>query len=607
MIRNWCVEHAWGRIKMRQINRDIMTNYKMYKKGKIWLFSAVAFSAGILGTTTVARADTKVTVNSISPTTMMTTSHRISTSTVSNIILTTDSDSTVASSTSAGANETKESTQASSNANSSMASSAVDSTQASNNANSNMTSSIRSANSSVSKKAVSTSNKAVMAKKSTQKSAEELLGSIFSDELLKQLGIDVKYIHENNALGIASLFHIFANSTTLNADTNGNIATIDLISGATDFGTRGYEGDLYYIANLLGALLANSFRGDSSIVHVGNTVSVGSENGQAVINDTTLTNVTDDQIFKDSDSNVYINIEAYFELLRKKAAYYYDQVTSNGIIYDFSDMNNRTIDVSKAYEQADGEKYIYANIPLSILQASQSLYITGVKTDGPTLIINVIDDLKDIAEGTQINLETKTEIQVDGKFLSSSERTKFEDSVILWNFGDDHLKYNFVMAGRFVGSILAPNAEIIGNVNIDGNIVADHVCINNGESHRFDLQNPEPSEEPTDPEESTDPEEPTDFKVSTTSTVFSKSAETERERLAKSVNRANSSVTSTGTLKDITSSANISTTSDIKLGAILPQTGDNTQQSVTIWGLVTICLAGVLGLLTKTLKSKKKE
>ncbi|MEM5846390.1 hypothetical protein AAHH57_09535, partial [Pediococcus pentosaceus] len=190
------------------------------------------------------------------------------------------------------------------------------------------------------------------------------------------LGIDVKYIHENNALGIASLFHIFANSTTLNADTNGNIATIDLISGATDFGTRGYEGDLYYIANLLGTLLANSFRGDSSIVHVGNTVSVGSENGQAVINDITLTNVTDDQIFKDSDSNVYIDIEAYFELLRKKAAYYYDQVTSDGIIYDFSDMNNRTIDVSKAYEQADGEKYIYANIPLSILQASQSLYIT---------------------------------------------------------------------------------------------------------------------------------------------------------------------------------------------------------------------------------------
>lgn len=44
------------------------------------------------------------------------------------------------------------------------------------------------------------------------------------------------YLNKENALGIASTFHIFAQNTTLNVDTNGNVATNNLNSNV-DFGT----------------------------------------------------------------------------------------------------------------------------------------------------------------------------------------------------------------------------------------------------------------------------------------------------------------------------------------------------------------------------------
>lgn len=461
------------------------------------------------------------------------------------------------------------------------------------------------------------------------------------------MGIDVQTAHEDNALGIASLFHIFSNSTVLSADTNGNIATDHLIDGTTDFGTRGYDGDLFYIGHLSGTVLPNSFRANDSLIYVGNSVSSGWIDGHAVINRVKLTNVPADRLFKDSADTFYIDFDAYFKLLREKAATYYAQPNSAGVTYDFSNMNQRTIDVSDAFTYAieNHEAHVYASIPLSVLQAPQSLYVTGVSSGGPTLIINVIDDLANVFDGMLVNLETKTEIEVDGDLLPSKERTEFDQSVILWNFGDDHLNYNFIMAGRFVGSILAPNAEVIGNVNIDGNIVADHVNIASGESHRFDLQTPsvtdpvdpeEPTdpidpEEPVDPEEPTDPidpeepvdpedptdpidpeeptdpidpedpvdpEEPTESETSTTpvqdldrETAVSIDRDTQTTAVTASSNTttSNPAITMISTKHHSTKSTN----------SALPQTGNTVQQSTTIWGLLALAFTGLFGFSVK--------
>lgn len=59
-----------------------------------------------------------------------------------------------------------------------------------------------------------------------------------------------------------------------------------------------------------------------------------------------------------------------------------------------------------------------------------------------------------------------------------------------------------------MGSILAPNATITANVNVDGNIIANIVNIKGGESHKWDIHPVEEFVQPTDPQP-TDPQ-PTD-------------------------------------------------------------------------------------------------
>lgn len=611
------------------------TRYKMYKKGRIWLFGAVVIGTGAFSVTTIAHADTQdpatsTTLAATTPTATAIESTAVSASPTTSAV----TNASVASvPTSSSASPLSSATSSSITLESSeiaVTPVLTEAVQTTSTTSINPATPASETGSSASTTAEVTSdvplatNSATTADEpappTTEAPAVETTATIFTDEHLDDMGIDVQTAHEDNALGIASLFHIFSNSTVLRADTNGNIATDHLIDGTTDFGTRGYDGDLFYIGHLSGTVLPNSFRANDSLIYVGNSVSSGWIDGHAVINRVKLTNVPADRLFKDSADTVYIDFDAYFKLLREKAATYYAQPNCAGVIYDFSNMNQRTIDVSDAFTYAieNHEAHVYASIPLSVLQAPQSLYVTGVSSGGPTLIINVIDDLTDVFEGMLVNLETKTEIEVDGDFLSSKERTEFDQSVILWNFGDDHLNYNFIMAGRFVGSILAPNAEIIGNVNIDGNIVADHVNIASGESHRFDLQtpsvtdpedptdpidpedpvDPENPTDPIDPEESVDPEEPAESETSTTP-----EQDLDRENAASIGSNAQTTAgtASSGTTTSTPVITMITTKhhSTKSTNSTLPQTDDTVQQSTTIWGLLALAFTGLFGLSVK--------
>lgn len=87
--------------------------------------------------------------------------------------------------------------------------------------------------------------------------------TIYEDDSLAAFGIPLDH---NNALGaVPSKFHIFSKSTTLSADTNGNIATSSF-HGQTDFGTRNYNSDLFYIKNINSPILPNAFRANKSKV-----------------------------------------------------------------------------------------------------------------------------------------------------------------------------------------------------------------------------------------------------------------------------------------------------------------------------------------------------
>ncbi|MBS0948771.1 hypothetical protein JK167_14095, partial [Levilactobacillus brevis] len=75
---------------------------------------------------------------------------------------------------------------------------------------------------------------------------------------------DIKSNVNNDLLGVAANFHIFANKATLNAHTNGNLA-VDELAGNVNFGTNIHEGsvskDIYYIGEL-DSINASSFVSD---------------------------------------------------------------------------------------------------------------------------------------------------------------------------------------------------------------------------------------------------------------------------------------------------------------------------------------------------------
>lgn len=608
------------------------TNFKMYKKGRMWLFSAALICTGTLGITTVAHADTTSEVPSALVADASTTTESASqsgfiTSDVSSSQVVASSSIPTVSTAPISASTTT--VTSGSVADTTITSAASPSSTVPTNPVTTATAATTADTTSPASAPVATTEAPVAAAttRTAPKSAEptgapvpNTTSTIYTDEKLTAQGVNVDQIDKNNALGIASLFHIFSNSTELSTDVNGNIATGDLVKGDTDFGTRHYDGDLFYLQNLSGTVLPNSFRATSSLIYLGQSVSATEDRGNVFLKDVHLTNVTSDQIYKDMAGSMYINFTEEFKKLRDKADAYYKQATSDGITISLSDMNNRVINATEAVTKAktNGDKYIYANIPLSILLAPQPISIKGLASDGPTLIINVTDT-DDYLQGrasAEAFIQTQVKPEVDGEILGAKERTDFSKSVLLWNFGTDHLDYDFtVSSGYFIGSVLAPNASIIAHVNMDGNIIADAVHIERGESHRFDLQTPGVTD-PTNPTDPTDPTNPTDPVDPEKPVVPEESVDPEDE-LTPGVTpetptkgnqeSVSASVTKPAIVKaqpmtaTMTGSASTTTT---QTATKLPQT-DEEKQSTTIWGLVALAFTGLFGLAAKS-RSRKK-
>ncbi|MCD5436422.1 LPXTG cell wall anchor domain-containing protein [Lactobacillus delbrueckii subsp. lactis] len=320
--------------------------------------------------------------------------------------------------------------------------------------------------------------------------------SISDDTYLKKLGIDINDLNTNSVLKLASLFHIFANQASLSADTNGNLA-VKILNGSNDFGTRGdsynlSSGDIYYIQQLDKNLQSNAFRNKTfNHVVLGKDVNVSIENNKVSINDITMDNLKPEDVYQDINGRTYINFSDVFQQLISASTSYTSTTQTKDVISNYSDMNNRYIDVSGV---AAGTQIIYVNVPFEYLSYPQPITIKGISNSltGPTIVINVTG----IPDGNQY-ISTQVQLNyIDGtNALPNSEGHK-EPNHVLWNLGTGGQTFNF-SSGRFMGSILAPNATINAGVNIDGNIVANIVNITGGESHRWDIH-PQPTQ-PTQP------------------------------------------------------------------------------------------------------------
>ncbi|NMV60497.1 LPXTG cell wall anchor domain-containing protein [Lactobacillus reuteri] len=204
-----------------------------------------------------------------------------------------------------------------------------------------------------------------------------------------------------------------------------------------------------------------------------------------------MDNLKPEDVYQDINGRTYIDFNDVFQQLVKASTSYASTPQSKGVIPNYDDMNNRYVDVSKV---ATGTQIIYVNVPFKYLSASQPITIKGIShlENGPTIVINVTD----IPNGDQ-NISTQVQLYYDDgtNSLPNSEEHS-EPNHVLWNLGTGEQVFNF-SSGRFMGSVLAPNATINAGVNIDGNIVANIVNITGGESHRWDIH-PQPTQ-PTQP------------------------------------------------------------------------------------------------------------
>lgn len=293
---------------------------------------------------------------------------------------------------------------------------------------------------------------------------------------------------DNNLLSEAERFHIFANNVQIGADVNGNIATRHYLSG-NEFGTRneshnykldGQTGDVYYIESF-DQLGANAFRNPNSHVVFGNDAwgKIEIKDHHVFANGVRLDQLNPD---KEKVENIkLIDFDQEFTNLRNLADLYAKQEQTEGVKVDFSDMNNRFIDISGVTQ---GAKTIFINVPLEYLSAPQPLTIKGLSSseDGPVVILNV-----NMGSQTNVFLNTQTKLTYDdGQAINPSEGHSKPNHVI-WNFGSAKAQLN-VSGGYFLGSVLAPQSELNAGCNMDGNLIADRVNVTGGETHRWDLR-----------------------------------------------------------------------------------------------------------------------
>ncbi|WGG87184.1 collagen-binding MSCRAMM adhesin Scm [Enterococcus faecium] len=331
-------------------------------------------------------------------------------------------------------------------------------------------------------------------------------------------------------LGIASQFHVFAkNKTTVNAHTDGNIATHEL-DAKNNFGTELHEGLLNQEINYIQK--TDSFANSSGIPTgstrmnkfvVGSNVDVALQDGHPTVNGSRLDHLTPDDFYKDRAGHEYIDFEQEFAKLNVAAN---DLATitpaKTYTAADFPDMNNRTIDLTGLSDTG----FLLVNIDAEVLTMNTPLQI--INPNDQVVVFNVIN--------SSSALNVQSPIKYNDR--SNHETEDFSDANISWNFGNEMT--DLTISAPFQGTILAPNATIRITQNQDGTIIGTNVILD-AATNRWDPNEIFISDNGTD---TTDTSDSTDS--STTSDSSDSSASSD----------------STGTTSTTSDSSDSSTSSD---------------------------------------------
>ncbi|WP_164505128.1 collagen-binding domain-containing protein [Companilactobacillus hulinensis] len=349
---------------------------------------------------------------------------------------------------------------------------------------------------------------------------------------------------EDNELGYAAYFHIFANEAHLSTHTNGNVAT-GLLDGQVNFGTNIKEElvdyDVSYIqkiSKIAGSSFVSGGSNRQNKIVFGNGIAIDVSNPDRPL---VTFGDNDEQVYIDhlkaketfqdkAGQPVYIDFADMFnnylepksqELATREPSTFESGKKALITNSQFEDNNNRVIDLMDMTPDKDNQIVIY--LSPDVLQQSTPLTIRGLASlpEGPTVILNVDTQGSNLPLNQSNNQQYTVGSQIkviydDGNDRNNHETEYFGDNHLLWNFydstaSDKLFDGNIDFNNTFQGSVLAPKADVTVHHNLDGNIVADKVNIK-GESHRWDLQDNATQEEEEEDKEGEEEEEDKDDK-----------------------------------------------------------------------------------------------
>ncbi|MCD5095247.1 collagen-binding MSCRAMM adhesin Scm [Enterococcus faecium] len=422
-------------------------------------------------------------------------------------------------------------------------------------------------------------------------------------------------------LGIASQFHVFAkNKTTVNAHTDGNIATHEL-DAKNNFGTELHEGLLNQEINYIQK--TDSFANSSGIPTgstrmnkfvVGSNVDVALQDGHPTVNGSRLDHLTPDDFYKDRAGHEYIDFEQEFAKLNVAAN---DLATitpaKTYTAADFPDMNNRTIDLTGLSVTG----FLLVNIDAEVLTMNTPLQI--INPNDQVVVFNVIN--------SSSALNVQSPIKYNDR--SNHETEDFSDANISWNFGNEMT--DLTISAPFQGTILAPNATIRITQNQDGTIIGTNVILD-AATNRWDPNEIFISDNGTD---TTDTSDSTGTKTtsdsSDSSTTTSDSTDTSASSDSTDTISTTSDSSDSSTSSDSTDTS--STTSDTRHASVsfsktssdnrtnfnltnktsndngnkskraLPKTGSQSNNWITLAGVILL----VIGLRITFMSYKKSK
>lgn len=307
-----------------------------------------------------------------------------------------------------------------------------------------------------------------------------------------------------NVLGVASQFHIFAREAELKTHTAGNLA-VQTLTGHVDFGTTNklelLDRDITYLQNIkmiTGSCFVSAGPTRCNKVIFGETIPIDiSDPNRPLISNVHIGHLVADEVYQDQPGQVYLDFDAEFAALSQlNLTLSQTSPQAQFSNADFSDENNRVIDVSKL-GSVNGQ--IVINLATEVLSLSRPLIIKGLSDtpNGPTVIFNVDTGAADYVVNSPIKI-----IYQDGTERSNKDADDFGDNHLLWNFhnGQQAVTGTLTVNATSQGSVLLPHGNLVANQNMDGNLVANNVLIQS-ESRRWDLQDNSGDEQEPEPEE----------------------------------------------------------------------------------------------------------